>query len=84
MSTDFQYIYGEDTELRVLAVVTRPTSVNYNCPMSEAEEPQGWGVEIQSVTLEDGEEFDTSGLKEGGLYLDELLRDAAVEAYGEE
>ena len=84
MLTDFQYIYGEDTELRVLAIVTRPISVTHNCPMEDAEEDQGWGVEIQSVTLEDGSDFDTNGLTEGNIALDELLQEAAVEAYGEE
>lgn len=84
MITDFQYIYGEDTELRVLAIVTRAVTVNHNCPMSEAEEPSDGEVNITSVTLEDGSEFDTDGHTVGGVPLIEILQEeAATEAAGE-
>lgn len=81
MITDFQYIYGGDIVLSVLAIVTKATSVSYNCAMEDAEEPSDGEVNITSVTLEDGSEFDTDGHTVGGRPLIEILQEeAATEA----
>ena len=83
MNIEFEYIHGANLTLTVTANVTPPTSINFSCAMEDAVEPNGWEVEILTVTLPDGLEFETDKISEGEYTLDELLEEKAVEEYGE-
>lgn len=81
MKTLFSYILGGNLVLDISATVTPPTTTNLNCPMEDAEEPQGWEVEIISVELFDGSDFETDDISVKDDTLDELLEKAAIEAH---
>ena len=51
--------------------------------MEDAVEPQGWLVDVESVTLPDGSDFETDDIAVGTLTLDEAIEEKAIESYGE-
>lgn len=83
MKTLFTYILGESLVLDVVADVTKPTSTNLNCEMGDAVEANGWEADIRGAWLPSGETFYYGGLSLGEESIEDLLEQAAIEAYGE-